>query len=116
MLDFDLEKTSGVRRYGVRPFSGVQQSAAHNILSFFVVKENGECNFQAIAMVVARCNIHVNAGVSWFGRNVINDFPISLVHQFHNSFSNAPTCLVSSTSNTIGMDDPSLAICKYFAL
>jgi hypothetical protein len=66
MLDFDLDKTSGVRRYGVRASVGFDKSksTAHNILSFFVMKENGECNVQAVAMVVARCNIHVDAGVS----------------------------------------------------
>jgi hypothetical protein len=115
MLDFDLEKTSGVRQYGVRPSVGFNKGKRGTV---FLCNE-GKWRMQFSGNSDGRGEMALSMltlGVSLVGRNVINDFSISLVHQFHNSFSNAPACLVSSTSNTIGMDDPSPAIYKYFAL
>jgi hypothetical protein len=61
MLDFDVVAFVGME-YGLQ-WGLIKVSVAYNILSF-VRNENGECNFQAVAMVVARFNIHVDAGVS----------------------------------------------------
>lgn len=65
MLDFDLDKTSCIRRYGVRASVGLDKSKCGTQYLVFLCNEgNGECNVQAVATVVARCNIHVDAGVS----------------------------------------------------